>query len=83
MHGTNAPEEHGSGSGEVHESPDFCWPFEVAELMVEWLGYLWECLTNNTLAYLRRRMMLRWALVFIALAGIAYLPLLWICLCYV
>jgi len=62
-------------------TPDFAWPFRIAELIFEWLSAAWERFTKQLEALGRRcpRFVVQAALW----SCVTYVGLVWISLCYI
>lgn len=63
--------------------PDFAWPYQIAELLSEWLSAQWKTLVEQYTEGFFRRRIPRVALQTAFWSCIVYIGLLWVCLCYI
>jgi hypothetical protein len=68
--------------GQLQDVPDFRWPYKIAGHASEWLSNRWEDVKDKALTHLEGHAVLRWTLVVIITAVLAYLLVLWGCFCY-
>jgi hypothetical protein len=64
-------------------TPDFSWPERIIERFVEWLSGQWENLLDHLETGLFERRLPRLVLRVVLWSCVAYIGLVWLCLCYI
>jgi hypothetical protein len=64
-------------------TPDFAWPYQIAELLSEWLNDQWEDVLGQFERGLLKRRFPRLVMQAVLWSCVAYIGLVWVCLCYI